>query len=176
MVAPKGLLKGTKVKFGTLTGRGMAYLHEKYDGGVVRWLVDATVGLTGEVIESDRKRAKAGCPDGCVLVNWACREHGADSAVFGLRTSYLQYGKYLVRFRLPEYVTRKIVAFDKVPQRFEVGPVQVNAVGASNATGKIRNKDRRPKGGRKHHIAKALRGDRKNNKTANVRTLDLTAA
>lgn len=76
-------------------------------------VVDAKAALTVTVTDDDVIRAKKANSKHCALSRAAIRLPGVEAAYFFRSTAFIEYADKMVRFHLPESVTREIVSFDR---------------------------------------------------------------
>ncbi len=82
-------------------------------------VVDASKPLEVEIIQADIQSSNRKNHRGCVVAK-ACKRNGNDGVVIAIKTAYLIKGNKATRYKIPESLTREIVAFDRLGA-FELG-------------------------------------------------------
>lgn len=110
-------IKGIKVgkpfaiKKLAVTNRILSYMLKKHPN--VAFAYDALEPVQITLSDSDIKNGIAKNNTKCAFSNAACRMLKADDAYVGIRMACLKFGNKLVRFKIPESVSREIVCFDR---------------------------------------------------------------
>lgn len=93
----------------------------------VRTAEDATNRLEIEVMDVDTRTGKRKKATHCALAEACKRQEGVDGVIILRRTVYLIRGEKLIRYHVPETVSREIVSFDRgaafMAGRYHLAPV-----------------------------------------------------
>lgn len=81
-------------------------------------VVDATKGVSVHVDSADCKAGTMQDPSACALAHAFGRTY--DGAIISLWSAYLIKGRRATRYRVPDYLARELVTFDR-NRRFEPG-------------------------------------------------------
>ena len=94
-----------------IANRMLSYMAKKHPD--VTTAHDALEPVKLTLSDPDIKNGVAKDHTKCAFANAACRMLKADDAYVGIRMACLKFGTKLVRFKLPESVSREIVCFDR---------------------------------------------------------------
>lgn len=120
-------------------------------------VVDAKKGITVRVSSADCKAGSPKDPSACAMAHALCRTY--DGALISLWSAYLIKGKRATRYRVPPYVARELIVFDR-NKRFEPGTYSLMPIQPSQRLGVDRsqpNKHNYPKRRAPAHITTGVR-------------------
>ena len=127
----------------------------------VKVVKDATKSLSVEVTKEDSQKGARGDHNSCAMAVACKRKVKADGVIMSVSTAYIVKDKVAVRYRVPESVSREIVAFDR-NSYFEPGEYRLNKPCPASMLGARRGgEDTTPGAGKKrrgfHHYTGGIR-------------------
>ena len=135
---------------------------QRFHPGVSR-VVDGKAPIAVEVTEEDCRDGKLGEPASCAMAVALGRVY--DAAIISKSTAYLVKGRTAVRYKVPNSVTRELVAFDR-SGRFMPGTYKLMKIEPSRGIGVKRTPPNRTDPKKRYKGSK-----RKYHRTIGVRSL-----